>query len=189
MMNENLFILINSFVGKIGTLDLLGVLTAEYMPYLFIVAEVYIYFGLKKKNEALFAFYTMLIGLLLNQIIGLLYFHNRPFMDGIGISLIHHVGENSFPSDHTTFIMAIAMALFMQQKTKNLGKILLPLALLGGIARVFVGVHYPFDIIGSIVTATFGTFIVIKQKDKLQYINDIILKIDRKIFKNENLNY
>jgi undecaprenyl-diphosphatase len=188
-MNESLFVLINSFVGKISTLDLLGVLTAQYMPYLFIVAEVYIYFGLKKKNEAIFAFYAMLIGLLFNQIIGLLYFHNRPFMDGIGISLIHHVGENSFPSDHTTFIMAISIALFMQEKTKNLGKILLPLALLGGISRVFVGVHYPFDIIGSIIIATFSAFVVIKQKEKLQYINDIILKIDRKIFRYENLNY
>lgn len=188
-MNESLFVLINSFVGTITTFDLLGVFTAEYIPYLFIVAEVYIYFGLKRKNEAIFAFYAMLIGLLLNQLIGLLYFHNRPFMDGIGISLIHHAGENSFPSDHSTFIIAIAITIYMQQKTKNLGKILIPLALLGGIARVFVGVHYPFDIIGSIVTATFGAFIVINQKDRLQNINDIILKIDRKIFRHENLNY
>ena len=180
-MNEKLFILINSFVGKVSTLDLVGVLTSQYMPYVFIVVEVYIYFGLKKKNEAIFASYAMLIALFINQIIGLFYFHNRPFMDGVGISLIQHSSENSFPSDHTTFIMAIAIAIFMQQNTKKLGKILLVFAFLGGVARVFVGVHYPFDIIGSIFTASIGVAIVMSLKTKLQNINDIILKIDRKI--------
>jgi len=181
-MNESLFVFINSYVGKISTLDLLGVLTSQYMPYVFIAVEFYIYFGLKRKNEAIFAFYAMLIGLLLNQIIGLLYFHNRPFMDGIGISLIQHSSENSFPSDHTTFIMAIAIVIFMQKNTKTLGKLLLIFAFLGGVARVFVGVHYPFDIIGSIFTASIGVAIVMSLKTKLQNINDIILKIDRKLF-------
>ncbi len=181
-MNEKLFLLINSYVGKIGILDLTGVLISQYMPYLFIVVETYLYFCLKRKNETIFAFYAMLVGLLLNQIIGLFYFHNRPFMDGLGISLIHHTEENSFPSDHTTFIMSIAIALFIQKRTKNLGKLLLIFAFFGGISRVFVGVHYPFDIIGSMVTSITGVFIVMSLKTKLQKINDILLKIDKQIF-------
>jgi len=181
-MNESLFVLINSCAGKMSSLDLLGVLTSQYMPYIFIVVEIYIFFGLKRKNEAIFAFYAMLVGLFINQIIGLFYFHNRPFMDEVGTSLIHHASENSFPSDHTTFMMSIAIAIFMQKETKNLGKLLLLFAFFGGIARVFVGVHYPFDIIGSIFTATTGAFIVINLNKKLQKVNDIILKIDKQIF-------
>jgi len=181
-LNQNLFLKINSLIGSHHTLDFLGVVSGEYMPYLFIVVELLLYFSFKKKNIAIFAFMSMLLALGFNQIIGLFYFHNRPFMDGLGTDLVHHVAENSFPSDHTSFMFGIAIYLFMSMKNKLLGQILLVLAFIGGIARVFIGVHYPFDIMGSIVTATVASIIIYKFQDKLQPFNNLIFKIENKLF-------
>jgi len=60
------------------------------------------------------------------------------------------------------------------------------LAFLGGIARVYVGVHWPFDILGGIVTGFIGALIVYMFKNKLEYINNLILKIDYIFFKRKN---
>ncbi len=182
-MNKTLFLAINSFAGHNHFLDLFFIGCAEFMPYIFILAEAYLYFIIKRKNEAIFAFYAVLVGLFINQIIGLFYFHNRPFMDHIGLNLIHHLPNNSFPSDHTTFLFAIALSLFFYEKTRNWARILLILAFFGAIARVYVGVHYPFDIIGAILTGAIGAFIVFALKEKLQKINDMIVKIEYKILK------
>jgi undecaprenyl-diphosphatase len=182
-INHSLFLKLNLFSGTNSIIDFFGIISAEYMPILFILVEIYLFFFLKKKDIAIFAFMTMLLGLGINQIIGLFYFHNRPYMDGLGHPLIHHSFETSFPSDHTTFMFAIAIYLYMKIDNKILGECLIFLALLGGLSRVFVGVHYPFDIVGAIFTASLAYFIINKFENKLQIINDLIIKIDNKIFK------
>ena len=110
-MNETLFLYINSFAGNNHILDLFFMISAKAMPYIFIGIEVWLYFIAKRKKEAIFAFYSVLVGLFISQIIGIFYFHNRPFMDNIGHSIGFHIAENSFPSDHTTFIFSIAFSI------------------------------------------------------------------------------
>ncbi|VAY86306.1 Bacitracin transport permease protein BCRC [hydrothermal vent metagenome] len=186
-LNQSLFLKINSLVGTHHTIDFLGIVIGEYMPYLFILVELLLYFIFKKKNIVIFAFMSMVLALGINQLIGLFYFHNRPFMDGLGTTLVHHTAESSFPSDHTTFMFGIAIYLFMSMENKILGQILLVLAFIGGMARVFIGVHYPFDIIVSIITATIASLIIYKFQHKLQPINNLVFKIENKIFsKNED---
>jgi undecaprenyl-diphosphatase len=46
------------------------------------------------------------------------------------------------------------------KSTRILGIILSFLALWCGIARVYVGVHWPFDLVGSIVTASIATIVI-----------------------------
>jgi undecaprenyl-diphosphatase len=186
-INQNLFLKINSFSQISSITDFLGILSAEYMPMLFIAVEIYLYFSLKKKDIAIFAFITMILGLGINQIIGLFYFHNRPFIDGLGHTLVSHIPENSFPSDHSTFMFAIAIYLYMKLENKIIGESLLVLSLIGGLARVFIGVHYPFDIIASIISALFAYFIINKFEDKVQVINNQILKFDARILKNHKV--
>ncbi len=57
-------------------------------------------------------------------------------------------------------MVSIAISLFLYKKTKKLARLLIFLALVGGSSRVFVGVHYPFDIIGSIFTETLGALFI-----------------------------
>jgi len=183
-MNETLFLYINSFAGNIHLLDLFFIISAKAMPYIFIGIEVWLYFVAKRKTEAIFAFYGVLVGLFINQIIGILYFHNRPFMDNIGIQLIKHSAENSFPSDHTTFLFAIAFS-YLFFKVKKLAVIGLILAFLGGVARIYVGVHYPFDIMGGIFVGFIGAFVVFLLKNRLKFLNEIIFRVEKKILKHE----
>ncbi len=185
-MNETLFLYINSFAGNNHILDLFFIISAKAMPYIFIGIEVWLYFVSKRKTEAIFAFYSVVLAIIVSKTIGVFYFHNRPFMDGLGLQLIHHKADNSFPSDHTTFLFAIAFS-YLFFKLKKLAVISLILAFLGGIARVYVGVHYPFDIMGGIFVGFIGAFVVLLLKDRLEFVNETIFKIENKIIKNKNM--
>ena len=58
--------------------------------------------GEPTRKTMLVASASGLLGLLINQIIGLAWLHPRPFMIGLGHTLIPHVADSSFPSDHLT---------------------------------------------------------------------------------------
>ena len=180
-MNEKLFLMINNFAGHNHFLDLLGIFLAKGMPYFFILVEIYLYFIAKHKKEALFAFYSVVVALTISFLVSLVYIHNRPFMDNLGVALIHHKADTSFPSDHTTFLFAIAWS-FMFFKVRFWSMFLI-LALFGGLARVYVGVHYPFDILGGIVIGLVGASIIYILRERLEKINEIVLMIENKIFK------
>ncbi|RLA77643.1 MAG: undecaprenyl-diphosphatase [Epsilonproteobacteria bacterium] len=176
-LNQELFLFINSFALQNNILDTIAISCAEYMPYVFIVIEVYIFFILKLKDEAIFAFYSMLMGLTLSKIISLFYIHNRPFVDNIGVALVEHAPDSSFPSDHTTFMLSIAISLIFFTKTKKIGLFLLFIGFISGLTRVFEGIHYPFDIFGALVISFIGAFLIYKVKSKLQKVNNLIIKI------------
>ena len=179
-MNQDLFLFINQFAGKNHILDILAISLAKGMPYFFILIEIYLYFFAKKKHEAIFAFYSVILGLLISFLVSIVYVHNRPFMDHLGTLLIHHKADTSFPSDHTTFLFAIAWS-FMLFRVR-FWSLFLFLAFVGGVARVYVGVHYPFDIMGGIFIGFIGALIVFLLKSKLIKLNEFVIKIEDKIF-------
>lgn len=175
-VNINIFNSINRFAGSNAVLDKIGILTAEYLPLIFILVLVFLWFRNKEyKNSVLYCVYSAILGLSLNFLITLFYFHPRPFMDKIGVLLIKHAPETSFPSDHATFMFSVAFMLLYFKNTRTTGVILSAIAMIGGTARVFVGVHYPFDIIGSILVAMISSYVIFISKDKLQKFNNLII--------------
>lgn len=75
----------------------------------------------------------------------------RPFVDLSITPLVLHAADSSFPSDHTLLGVALAAPLLWYRP--RLGVWLFLWALLVGLARVAVGIHYPSDIVGSAVIA------------------------------------
>lgn len=66
------------------------------------------------------------------------------------------VGDWSFPSNHSTIAAASAMAIVVAWRA--MAPLVLPLAAVMAFSRVFVGVHYPHDVmagflLGSVVAA------------------------------------
>ncbi|MEU6104027.1 phosphatase PAP2 family protein [Streptomyces flaveolus] len=77
----------------------------------------------------------------------------RPFKDHEGLEvLVSGKDDFSFVSDHATLVMALAVALFVANRKFGIGAIVL--ALFGGFARVYMGVHYPTDVIGGFALGT-----------------------------------
>lgn len=90
-----------------------------------------------------------LAGLLINQLIGLAWYHPRPFEIGVGRTLIQHVQDSSFPSDHLTLIWAVAFSLLLHQTTRRAGAALAMMGLPVAWARLYLGVHFPLDMAGA----------------------------------------
>jgi len=177
-LNRKLFIEINSFAGKSIFLDKTGIFLAQYLPFFFLLFLLYLWFC-GNKNLVLYSGYSVMFGLSLNLCITSFYFHPRPFMDKLGILLVNHAPETSFPSDHTTFMLSIAFMLLYFKETKTMGIILSILGILGGLSRIFCGLHYPFDIIGSIFVAIISSYVIFMLRKKLQKCNSQIINLYR----------
>ncbi|MEU0131994.1 MULTISPECIES: phosphatase PAP2 family protein [unclassified Streptomyces] len=77
----------------------------------------------------------------------------RPFFDHQGLDvLVKGKTDFSFVSDHATMAMAIAVGLFVANR--KFGLVAIALALLEGFCRVYMGVHYPTDVIGGFALGT-----------------------------------
>ena len=111
------------------------------------------------KKALLVASASGLLGLLINQIIGLAWSHPRPFMIGLGHTLIFHAADSSFPSDHLTLWWALAFSLLLQPVCRSAGTGLALLGLPIAWARIYLGVHFPFDMVGAVAVAAWSAWL------------------------------
>lgn len=93
----------------------------------------------------------------------------RPFhVSEAIVPLIAHPSSFSFPSGHTSGSLTAAFALY-KTMPKKVGIPAVILASLIGLSRIYVGVHYPTDVLGglavAIVSSIWGCFLV-KYVDK-----------------------
>ena len=93
------------------------------------------------------------LGLLIAQVIALAWPTPRPFMIGLGHQFLAHAAEASFPSDHLTLWWSVALTLVLRARTRVAGAWLV----IGGLpvawARIYLGVHFPLDMVGAIAVA------------------------------------
>ncbi|GAA0657752.1 phosphatase PAP2 family protein [Streptomyces thermocarboxydovorans] len=77
----------------------------------------------------------------------------RPFNDHQGLEvLVTGKTDYSFVSDHATITMALAVGLFLANR--KFGIVGIGIALLEGFCRVYMGVHYPTDVVGGLALGT-----------------------------------
>lgn len=134
------------------------------------------------RKAMMIAAVTAILGLFLNQCIGFFYWHPRPFMVPIGHTLIPHAPDSSFPSDHLTLWWGVAFSLWFQ-KHPRLGGALALAGLPIAWARIYLGVHFPFDMAGAAVVA--GASAWVSLRASAWYINPVFgltLKLYRKLF-------
>jgi undecaprenyl-diphosphatase len=68
--------------------------------------------------------------------------------------------DASFPSDHTSLSFAIAFAVLMFDRT--VGAIFLAIAAVIGIGRLFIGAHYPGDVLGGVLVGLVAAYVVVR---------------------------
>lgn len=93
----------------------------------------------------------LVIALTLSHVIGLIAFRPRPFMIGLGHALIDHRPNASFPSNHGLIFAVSAAVLFL--RGYRAAWLVAALGILVAWSRIYLGVHYPLDMIGAAIIA------------------------------------
>lgn len=106
--------------------------------------------GLSKDRQGAIAALLAAGGALaVNQVLAALWDRPRPFV--AHPNQVHHLlahgADGSFPSDHAAAAFAIATVLFAHHR--RLGLVALAAAAVVGYARVYVGDHYPSDVLSG----------------------------------------
>ncbi|MBL7142459.1 MAG: phosphatase PAP2 family protein [Candidatus Pacebacteria bacterium] len=154
-----IFEAINGLANQSKIIDALGIFLADYLPYLLILLLLSFLFWPKRdriKNRAMVL--VSIIGALIakfvvKETILLFYACPRPYVDlPLTNKLISaNPAENleSFPSGHAILFFALSAVIY--SFNKKLGIFFLICSTLMGIARIFVGVHWPSDILAGAV--------------------------------------
>lgn len=165
-MNIEIFNFLHNFAGKSAVFDSLVVFIANPFGYILIgISYVYLIFHtikddyILKKIGSRITQITILslsagFALLFSHIIKILVQAPRPFIVLSNINELFLYGSyDSFPSGHATFFSALAIAIFMYHR--KMGIFFMCGAVLIGLARIIVGIHFPIDIfVGFILGGT-----------------------------------
>lgn len=117
----------------------------------FIFVSVFIYFYAKRKKSVLVYLFILYSGVVINFFLKIFFQRPRP-----DFSLIH-ASSYGFPSAHAMngFVLYIALSYFIFRESKNF-KLKILTAVLSiiiilciGISRIYLGVHYPSDVIAG----------------------------------------
>jgi undecaprenyl-diphosphatase len=157
---------INGLSGHVGVLDALMKVSANDLVHLAPLLLLALWFwpagrGERALNQrlAFAAAASIVVAVVMAAAVSHLHADTRPFVsDGSTRLLVQHAADNGFPSDHAAFSFAIGGALVWWRKT--LGLVVLLFATVMGIARVYVGVHWPSDIVaGAAIGVACGLFL------------------------------
>ena len=160
-LNDLLFLAINASAHPPSVLLAIGLFCASWLVPLAVLLFVVLWVRkpADERGALIVATAVMLIGLGINQVLGVLYFHPRPFMIGLGHQYLPHPADNSFPSDHATFMWSLGFALLALGRERLWGSVLVLAGFSVAWARIYVGVHFPLDMLGSFVVALMAAFL------------------------------
>jgi len=161
-MNYDLFRTINDWSGNSFADHLMKFFAKDVIFLVFLVFALLCGARLRDRDfrPVILAFAGLVATFIGGRIAEDLHSERRPFETHPRTHMvISHDPGQAFPSDHAiaAFGIALAVAAFMSLAW---GAVLAAAALAIGFARVYVGVHYPGDIGGSLLVAVIGVGLV-----------------------------
>lgn len=167
MDNLNLFQLIFHFSRRSILLDQFFIYITNYLNWLVLLFTlVWALWGGKKEKQILFiAVLGIVLGIFLIQLIHLFITEPRPFLTLSITPLIPPPTSFSFPSGHATIASALTTAYFLEKS--RLTPYVAVAAFLVSFSRIYVGVHYPLDILGGVIVGFVSASTIRWIKNKL----------------------
>ncbi|HFJ9279549.1 bacitracin ABC transporter permease [Bacillus cereus] len=189
-LNIDAFRAINDLGKQYSSLNSTMVFLAEYMVYFLGLIIMAYWFTQSRKNKMMIiqAMAAFLTAEIIGKLAGKLHLNYQPFAVLPNVNkLVDHAVDNSFPSDHTILFFSICFSFWLVRKKARL--LWLVLAFCVAISRIWVGVHYPFDVItGSligIISALFSYWLTPKITFIKQLLN-LYEKIEQNVIPSKN---
>lgn len=160
MDNTSLFFYIFGLSGRSNIADGLMIFGARfiiYLAFLLMLLQAFFKGSVKEKKAVLLTVLALPVVVLLIKGIHLFFFEPRPFVNYQITPLLNIAEDASFPSRHAGVMSAIAFSYFHFKS--GWAPLLILLMLWVGISRIYVGVHYPLDILGGFGVGIFALFI------------------------------
>lgn len=166
--SHKLFFKINNLIGRSRLLDMVSYFCAHWLIYVLGAAVLsWGAFVLAAIDQPSFIHMIKLLltslvtAIMISYTIAILWRHPRPIIEFPKIKKLLYTTETwkSFPSDHTIISFTLAFIPCMIGAPIVLCVVLLLVALCVSVGRIFVGVHYPRDIIGGIVVASVVVYV------------------------------
>ncbi|MBM7704157.1 undecaprenyl-diphosphatase [Metabacillus iocasae] len=158
-MKSSFFKSINRFSGRCTPIDFLMIFFSQKVRYVFLFFIMMMWFRNRAYRKIVYcAGISSGITLVINFIVKLFYYKPRPFINHrVGI-LIPSKMDSSFPSKHTLLVFAVSTSIILHQRA--VGSIMWVLSLLTSFSRIWVGHHYPADVISSALIGSMTSIIV-----------------------------
>ena len=158
MDNHHLFELINASPGM-GHVHLW--LTTALAAWLIYLVPPVMLLGWVRgdhaaRRELLEILFAVLMALALAQAVAHVWPQPRPFVLHLGTQYLQHGGDPGLPSDHVTVFWSLALAALFSRQFAAWGFPLLAVGLAVGWSRVYLGVHFPYDVVAALPVALVG---------------------------------
>ena len=154
----NLTLAINRYAGKSDMLDsIIGIFASDYFfPVIFALFMVGIWLigsGQKERviNQHVVIFSIISIAFV-NWIVfvsNAYLFRLRPFENDQITLIFYEATDSSFPSNALAVLFAISITTLITNRRYGISLVILSIVF--GISRIYVGVHYPLDIISALI--------------------------------------
>ncbi|KAA0546251.1 undecaprenyl-diphosphatase [Bacillus sp. BGMRC 2118] len=184
-LNIQLFWFINNLGIHYPFLNKSMIFIAEYTIFMLALFVLVHWFSrnAKKRIMVICASLTFLIAELLGKFAGTLHSNQQPFAMLQDVNqLIEKAVNNSFPSDHTILFFSFCMTFAIFHKKTAI--LWISIAVLVGISRIWVGVHYPADIfVGALISSVTAITVYITLGKSLLVVKLLTRyeKIERKV--------
>ncbi|MBF0399724.1 MAG: phosphatase PAP2 family protein [Magnetococcales bacterium] len=161
-LNHSLFLLINAGAEPSPVLLYGAIFFAKWLVYSLpvLLLAMWLWGRSYHRELATKAVLSIVLGLLVTALIRWLWPHPRPFVVGLGYTHLAHAPDASFPSNHAVFCFSMAFSLWWNAVRKRAAWILLGVALSVCWARVYLGVHFPLDMVGGAVVVLLSVWLV-----------------------------
>jgi undecaprenyl-diphosphatase len=178
MVDFFIFQQINKFAGRWIILDSLGIFFAKYLGYFLIFfLLLFLIKNFKKYWPMVIQGFSaaILARLGFTELIRFLWPKPRPFIENHINLLLSHSVSSSFPSGHAAFFFALSTVIYSYNK--KTGYLFFLASFLISISRVFVGIHWPSDILAGAVIGIFSGWLITLIKKPAEISADPNLKI------------
>jgi undecaprenyl-diphosphatase len=184
-----LFRLINNLAGRNDVLDGLARLLVNEYFLTTTMALILVIFWFKGRDQdrrernqraILRAIIALSIANIILKLCNLIYFRPRPFDSHEVNLLFYQPWDSSFPSNPATFGFSVATAVWLSNR--RLGALLLVLATLFGLSRIYCGVHYPSDVIAGALLGALSAYLVVKKGGFIDPVMSLIIRTGRRLY-------